>query len=113
MPLTTSQAAVLSVLTTTDTVSQRGVAKELGQNESAVTDMVKKLIKQGYLMRQRSRTDARSWILTVTADGRQALRLTRAPFAIVNRVIDEELSASEVAQLVDMLHRMSAALEQR
>lgn len=107
--LTTSQAAVLSVLANGEGHTQRDVAKALGQNESAVTAMVNRLLKLGYLCRKRSPNDARAWNLQITAVGRTALEATRLPFSRINRIIEKELSKDEVEQLADYLERLSDA----
>ena len=105
--LTTAQAAVLAVLATSEGDSQRSVANALGQNESAVTAMVSRLERRGYVSRSRSVHDARVWELSVTEAGRRALQATRRPFSKINKRIETTLTTSEVTALADMLERLS------
>ncbi len=112
--LTVAQAAALSVLRAEADAGRKGatqkhVALALGQNESAVTAMVSRLVSMGYVTRSRSTRDARRWELALTREGQAALKATRAPFAKVNQLIDSTLSREEVRQLADMLARLSAA----
>ena len=107
--LTTSQAAVLSVLANGEGHTQRDIAKALGQNESAVTSMVNRLLKAGYLNRKRNPADTRAWNLQLNSNGRTALQATRQPFGKINRIIENELSKEEVSQLADYLERLSSA----
>lgn len=109
--LTTSQAAVLSVLANGEGHTQRDVAKALGQNESAATAMVNRLLKMGYLSRKRNAEDARAWLLQLTAEGRTALKAAQLPFRKINRIIEKELSKEEVVHLVDYLERLYDAFE--
>lgn len=109
--LTTSQAAVLSVLSNEEGHTQRDIAKALGQNESAVTAMVNRLLKAGYLNRKRNPADTRAWNLQLTSNGRAALKATQKPFSTINQIIENELSKEEVSQLADYLKRLSAAFK--
>lgn len=106
--LTTAQAAVLSVLATGEGTNQSAVAAALGQNESAVTAMVSRLVSRGYVSRARSARDARAWELSITKEGRAALRATKRPFSKINELVDDELSPSEVLALADLLERLSS-----
>lgn len=107
--LTTAQAAVLSLLTSKERVTQRTVAETLGQNESAVTAMIRRLMKLGYVTRHRDKADARAWLLEITDSGRTALDAIAGPFGRINETFDKALSAEEAAALADYLKRISAA----
>ncbi len=114
--LTVAQAAALSVLRKEvdaggKGATQKQVALALGQNESAVTAMVSRLVTMGYITRSRSLHDARTWELVLTSEGRTALDATRGPFTKVNKLIDSTLSREEVRLLADMLARLSAACD--
>lgn len=109
--LTASQAIVLTLLNKKDGVSQKYVANELGQNESAITAMVNRLIRLGYVDRTRSAVDARAWELRVTESGLEQLSATTKPFASVFKRLDAQLSENEVALLEDMLLKISKALD--
>lgn len=103
--ITTAQAATLAVIAAEKNgVTQKHVAKTLGQNESAITAMVARLQKLGYAKRQRPPDDARAWVLKVTANGKEALDEMSDPFTDVNRRIDKALgdnSAEEIAAMLD------------
>ena len=107
--LTTAQAAVLSLLISEERVTQRAVAETLGQNESAVTAMIRRLMKLGYVARRRDKADARAWLLEITDSGRAALDAIAGPFGRINETFDKALSAQEAAALADYLKRISTA----
>ncbi|WP_417465075.1 MarR family winged helix-turn-helix transcriptional regulator [Kordiimonas sp.] len=109
--ITTAQAAVLSILKNEGQASQRTIADALGQNESAVTAMVKRLLKLGYVERNRSDLDGRAWVLTLTEGGKMALEQVSEPFLDVNTILDEVLDSGEAAKLADYLDRISRAFK--
>ena len=107
--ITTAQAAVLAVVSLHEPAPQRLVAVELGLNESAVTAMVGRLLKLGLLDRVRDADDARAWRLSVSKDGRAAMKRIEKPFRGVNARIEDALSDKEIAQLADYLARLGKA----
>ncbi|WP_158085660.1 MarR family winged helix-turn-helix transcriptional regulator [Henriciella aquimarina] len=106
-PLTTAQAAVLTIVRGQGEASQKWVAEKLGLHESAVTTMVSRLGKLGFIERCRAETDRRVWLLSVTEDGQRALEAVGPSFARLNRQIEAELSDEEVEQLAGMLDRLN------
>jgi DNA-binding MarR family transcriptional regulator len=109
--LTAAQAAVLSILANDKGHSQHEVAKILGINESAVTAMVNRLVRHGYIVRERSESDKRAWNLLLTDEGRAALLSARTAFDGINRIIEQELTKQEVEQFADYLERLSKVFD--
>jgi len=107
--LTTTQAAVLSVLRSGEGDTQKQIALALGLNESAVTDMINRLIRYGYIGRKRSQQDRRSWVLHVTTDGEAAHDAAGEGFRQLNESIHAALSDREIVHLADMLDRLADA----
>ena len=108
--LTTAQTAVLAVVSG-QSVTQREVATQLGLTEGAITAMVNRLSKLGYLSRQRDSTDARLRLLQVSQAGQEALTIARTRFELVNKAIDAAFSPEELIDLTDTLVRMRGALQ--
>ncbi len=111
--LTTAQSAVLSIVESEKKISQKQVAKYLGLNESAMTAMVSRLTKLGFLAKQRSEEDARAWELTVTEDGQTALKRIRVPFNEINRQIDSMFDDKRQDAFAHMLDRLIVRFEGR
>jgi DNA-binding MarR family transcriptional regulator len=107
--LTTAQLSVLTVVSTERPVTQRDIAGALGVNESAVTTMVTRLEARGCLRREPHADDGRAWLLQLTAEGRRALTVGREAFTAVNEVIEQTLTAREIAACADALERLEAA----
>ena len=109
--LTTAQAAVLSIIAKDGPVTQRFVADKLSQRESAVMTMVNRLLAADYISRQRSASDGRAWELTISANGLQALSNIKAPFALINDVLDKNIDAKDADRLAASLKKILAALD--
>jgi len=104
--LTVAQVSVLTVVHFLADPTQREVATELGINEPAVTDMVKRLVASGHVLRTRTRRDGRAWTLTLTSIGKETLAASRKPFAAVNDLIGTSLSRAQVEDLAKTLDHL-------
>lgn len=109
--LSTAQAAALSIISSKGPVSQRYVADQLSQRESAVMTMTNRLIKAGYIHKERSATDARAWELNATDKGREALEKIKEPFSEINQMIDEKMGTEEVDRLAAGLREILKVLD--
>ncbi len=109
--LSTAQAAALSIISAKGPVSQRYVADQLSQRESAVMTMTNRLIKAGYIHKERSATDARAWELNATDRGREALEKIQEPFSEINQMIDEKMGPEEVDRLAAGLREILKVLD--
>lgn len=101
--LTTAQAAVMSIIVHERGATQRMIAQTLMQQESAVTAMVNRLIKAGYVTKARLPADRRVYALTATEEGHAALRAIRPAFQTINAVLDDAFDAEDVPRLADGL----------
>jgi len=109
--LTTAQAAVLGVVRSGKQLTQKEIATQLNLNESAVTAMVNRLMKLSYLERQRSESDARSWLINVSANGLTALTAMQGPFSKINETLDLAIPGTQMDDLVDCLNKIIDAFE--
>jgi len=109
--LTTAQAAVLGVVRSGKQLTQKEIATQLNLNESAVTAMVNRLMKLSYLERQRSESDARSWLINVSANGLAALTAMQGPFSKINETLDLAIPSTQMDDLVDCLNKIIDAFE--
>ncbi|MES2895979.1 MAG: MarR family winged helix-turn-helix transcriptional regulator [Pseudomonadota bacterium] len=89
--VTAAQAAVLHVLSRTPGATQKVVADQLKQQESAITAMAARLAEAGLLVRTPSAVDRRAWALNLTPAGEAALSGFRAPLDELNATLTEVL----------------------
>lgn len=109
--LTTAQAAVMSIIAKDGPITQKHIAETLSQRESAVTAMVARLVKSGYITKSRSTSDARAWQLNATDTGRLALTHVQAAFGKINAALDERIASEEMDRLSESLVKILAAFE--
>ena len=101
--LTTAQAAVMTIIAKDGPITQKFIAETLMLRESAITAMVNRLRKAGYISRLRSKRDARAWELEATELGRNALEQMRETFDTVNAKLDALMNEDEIAQFAARL----------
>lgn len=96
--ITAAQAAVLHVIARHPDATQRTVAQELKQQESAVTAMTGRLMDAGMLSRTQSLVDRRAWALNLTPKGETALAGFTTPLDELNAALTQALGGdAEVA----------------
>ncbi len=105
--LTTAQAGVLTIVSSTDDITQKELALVLDLNEAAITTMVSRLTKLNYLERKRHPTDGRAWCLYVTSEGKQALKNMSEPFQKINKAIEEALDINNLEEFAENLDKLS------
>ncbi len=104
--LSTAQVAVLNLIAVDKPVNQRDLAKQLKQNESAITAMVQRLIKAGYITRHRHPKDARNWVLEITQEGAATLEKGSSAFAAINARLDKTLGIRETKKFAEQLNKL-------
>lgn len=111
--ISTAQAAVLAIISEQDRASQRYLAQTLNLNESAVTAMVERLMKQGLLSRQRSTDDGRVWQLALSDLGRQRVRQANSAFSLINRQIESVLTPEQIEGMAEGLDALVESFSAR
>jgi DNA-binding MarR family transcriptional regulator len=107
--VTTAQAAVLAVLAARGSLTQRAIAETLGLHESAVAQMVPRLLKLELVTRAHPAGDARAWELALTEAGRAAVARVGRAFGPVNATFEGALPAARIEQLAADLERIADA----
>jgi MarR family transcriptional regulator, temperature-dependent positive regulator of motility len=83
--LTSRQYVVLSCLTERDGISQTKIVEETCIDRSTTASMIAQLVRRGLVSRQRSRVDARAYVVSVTAAGRAAVKAAKPKIAKADR----------------------------
>jgi len=71
--LTPRQYAVLLVISKNDGISQTGLVNETGIDRSTLADIMRRMQKKGMVKRKRTKTDARTYAVGLTAKGKKTL----------------------------------------
>jgi DNA-binding MarR family transcriptional regulator len=86
------------------------VAAHLAVGQSAVTPVIDRLERRGLVARQRSETDRRVWLVTLTRDGEAAFAEDTALYHRVAAAMLEPLDERERDQLLQLLAKVEAAV---
>jgi MarR family transcriptional regulator, temperature-dependent positive regulator of motility len=104
--ITSVQYAALEILQRTPGVNQRQLGDELDVDRSTIADLVARMVRNGLIERSDDPVDKRSYVLFLTADGKQQLATLRPRVEEVERVLTARLTARESTEL----RRLLAAL---
>lgn len=110
--VTSSQVAVLNFLKSNSGAAQKQVAAELGQNESAITAMIGRLRKEGFVERIRSSEDSRAWNLFITSAGKKQLAKSLKAFEPVEAIFTNALTDRQRQHLVVSLNALLMACDE-
>ena len=108
--LTPRQFAVLIAVFRNEGATQTSLTEDTGIDRSTMVDVVRRLLKRGFLQRRRSRTDARSYVVRLTVDGRAIVEATWPEATAVDRQILSALPTEDRAAFVRCLSTIVAAL---
>lgn len=72
--LTPRQFAVLVAVSQEEGLSQTSLVRKTGIDRSTLADIVRRMLRKGLLQRRRTKGDARAYSVTLTEEGRSALR---------------------------------------
>lgn len=104
--VTTAQVGALFALHDAPGSTQRELAAALGQRESAVTAMVRRLLESGLVSRHPSPDDHRAHLLTLTPAGEATLATVRPIVAEFNAMLRRVLGADGPAALATALRAL-------
>lgn len=104
--ITTAQIGVLTVISNSEGINHKDVARALGLNESAVTAMVRRLVAQDLVRSNPCKTDRRAKVLSLTSTGRTVQNSAKITFDVINKKIEATLSAGEIELLAELLDRL-------
>ena len=88
--LTPRQLAVLASVSQNEGLSQTNLVAMTGIDRSTLADIVRRMLKKGYLQRRRAKQDARAYAVKLTDEGRHALQMAEP---VAKRIDDRILSA--------------------
>jgi MarR family transcriptional regulator, temperature-dependent positive regulator of motility len=108
--LTPRQFAVLIAVGARDGATQTTITDDTGIDRSTMVDVVRRLMKRGLLQRRRSRSDARSYVVRLTEEGRHIVESSLPEAADVDRAILSALPSDERPAFLLQLGKIIEAL---
>jgi len=106
--ISATQLSVLKLLEEIGDLSLSQVSKHLAANNSTVTGIVDRMEEAKLVIRERSSTDRRVWMLKMTSRGRSiAAKLDVGPWNLLRSALDS-MPAAEIDRLIDTLEKIAA-----
>jgi DNA-binding MarR family transcriptional regulator len=103
---------VLDVLADEDARSQQDLTSRLGINRTIMVTLLDRLQEAGYITRTRNPTNRRTYVLSLTDEGRTALEGMRQAVADRDAQFTAPLTPAEQQRLTELLSRLVAHDEQ-
>lgn len=102
--LTYPQYLVLMILWEEDEISVNDIAKKLILNTNTITPLLKRMEKQGIVIRERSKVDERKVMVRLTAEGFELQhKAASIPEALSKQLLDGAFDIEELIKLKDKL----------
>lgn len=107
--LTPRQFAVLRMVAKVEDLSQTALVEATGIDRSTLADIVRRLVERGLLQRKRTRQDARTYAVRLTAAGRNALN---SAMPAASTTDEHVLGALPAGQRKDFLAALQRIVDQ-
>jgi DNA-binding MarR family transcriptional regulator len=112
--ITYSQYLVLMVLWEKDGIAVSEITERLILNTNTVTPILKRMEAQGLITRQRSGSDERKVIITLTPKGKQLQdEAASLPEKLVAGLVSEDVQAADLEKLKDQLQFIIHVLSEK
>lgn len=108
--LTPGQFSLLSLLAGNPGISQKAISRTTGVDTSTMSPALDALARRGLINRARAERDRRSYSLSLSPAGEDLLATMRNRIDEQERIMAEALEPGERERLLDMLGRITAAL---
>lgn len=104
--LTARQIQVLLAIKASEGSSQIELAEATGIDRSTMADLIRRLVKYGFVQRTRTKSDARAYSVSLTADGHCAANSGNTILAQAERQLLERLPYNKQAELTGLLQQV-------
>lgn len=105
--LTSRQLVILSAIAENEGLSQSGIVSRTGVDRSTLADVVRRLHKKGLVARKRTKDDARTYAVKLTADGQRLLADAGATAMRTEEKLLSELSTGQRRDLIRLLRTLA------
>jgi DNA-binding MarR family transcriptional regulator len=102
------QFGMLLVLASEGPHSQQYMSDWTRMDRTTMVALVDSLEERGYVRRERNPEDRRAYLVTITPEGRRALRRAEAAMAKAESRVLASLTAGEAKQLLELLAKVAA-----
>jgi DNA-binding MarR family transcriptional regulator len=106
LDLTQKQVSALWLIDDHPDIAQTGLAQRMRMDRATTMAIVNRLEAKGYLVRRKSRSDARMQALNLTALGGRALSRAKRAIQQHERWLKSRFTKKEVVKLIELLTRI-------
>ncbi|SFY51121.1 MarR family winged helix-turn-helix transcriptional regulator [Streptomyces sp. F-1] len=110
--ITSPQFAVLNTLVAEPGLDQRTVGERVGLDRSTIAEVISRLIRRGFLDKDRDPQDGRRFLLRLTDDGLRVHRKLTVRTARMNQVFLAPLSTEEQTLFLGLIRRVADAADE-
>ena len=111
IPIRRSELGVLMYLYTSETaITPVLVSDFMGISRPCTTALLKRLERDGYIHRQPSRSDGRSWTLSLTEKGKQLIQDAHEEYGKSMQLLEKEMGAERVHTFVKRIEESNGIL---
>ena len=107
--ITPGQAGILILLRNNPGISQAALARAIGVERATLGQIITDMEAKAWVVRRPSRTDKRSFALTLSASGRAFLENVLDRITVHEQALTAHLSAMESREFLRLLLKFSAA----
>jgi DNA-binding MarR family transcriptional regulator len=104
--ITARQFSVLASVAGNDHPSQTVLCAATGIDRSTMADIVRRLVKRGWLTRRRTRHDARTYAISLTVEGQRILDQVLPIATTVDATLISDLAVEEQQQFTSLLQNI-------
>ncbi len=102
-----SHGAILMLLFMKGQLPMKEIAAFIGKDKSTVTALINKLITYGYIKKEKSYTDSRSTLVSLTKKGTNTKKDFEEISLTLYQKIDDALNQNEKHQLQELLDKLN------
>jgi len=102
--------ATLTLIAENPGISQTALSRANGRDKSTLTPLLNDLVKRGLVARERTKTDRRTYRLTLTTEGQAALRRLTESARRHEANLDRLVGRADRARFLRILKRISSSL---
>ncbi len=111
LDLTINEIHILEKIQQNSGINVRDLAQCLGVTTATVTVAIQKLVKKGYVLKEKSRSDLRGVTISLTQAGIKVVRLHNIFHIRMARSMTSGLTQEEVRTLFESLDKLNGHLE--
>lgn len=102
--------AILALIDSNPGITQGDLASAIGRKTSTMTPALDQLVRRGYVLRKRLKADRRTYALTLTTRGHEAMQKLMAAAIEHEREIDRLVGSQNRPEFVRILARIANGL---